>query len=33
MAEFIFWTVVFLGTARFSILVLKAIDKIEGRNK
>ena len=33
MAEFIFWTVIFLGAARFSILVLKLIDKIDGRNK
>ncbi len=32
MAEFIFWTVVFLGTANLAHLVLKTLDLIEGRN-
>lgn len=33
MAEFIFWTVVFLGTAKLAHLVLKALDLIEGGKK
>lgn len=33
MVEFIFWTVVILGTAKLSHLVLKALDWIEGGNK
>ena len=33
MAEFIFWAVMFLGAARFSHLVLKSLDWIEGGKK
>lgn len=32
MVEFIFWSVMFLGAARLAVLVLKALDLIEGRN-
>ena len=33
MVEFIFWTVMFLGAAKFAHLVLKALDWIEGGKK
>lgn len=33
MVEFIFWTVVFLGAAKFAHLVLKSLDLIEGGKK
>lgn len=33
MAEFIFWTVMFLGAARLAHLVLKTMDLIEGGKK
>ena len=33
MAEFIFWTVVFMGAAKLAHLVLKSLDWIEGGKK
>lgn len=33
MVEFIFWTVMVLGAAKFAHIVLKALDWIEGGKK